>query len=644
MSAMIDTLDSFVSNFVHQGENGHVELDWSNDVQEKIVQFDFQCVRTDANGVAKLETILDGLLDFLSKQTDPGCITKRDELLVALYKMIGKTRDVNGGKGEYTLSYMMLLTWRKYYPNLALRAFQMFVIDPKDIGVGLDSQEPYGSWKDVKYFCKYILDNGGTMEDEFIKNCIDGININLRLDNTNYESALDKNAITLASKWVPREGSKKFGFLYDALATNYFPEYTASVNYVPIAHRELTRKKALDKCRTQYRKLCSKLNKHLDTVQIKQCSKAWSTIEHNKTTSITMAKQRKAFLNKKAGNNDQRTEDPDRIECAENLRNYLESLKKEGKEVKGKNIGLTDFTKQAKALAQWKHGVCQEYFYFQDGQWKKGIEQGHYYVPKSEEADILNSQWRDNSNKKNANGLGPMVAMCDLSGSMEGDPLDAAIALSCRVAEKSILGRRVMTFSAEPTWINLDEKTDFTDMVMEILANNTNVGLNTDFYKALDLILTEIVQRHVPPSDVEKMVLAIFSDMQIDDCLCYTPGATSYAHGEWSKKKAYHEWSVMHEKIKQKYAEVGMQYYGEPLNPPHILFWNLRSTGGFPTLSTEAGCSMMSGFDPTILNLFCELGMDALKGLTPYNMLMKQLDNPRYAPLETVIRASLISS
>jgi hypothetical protein len=49
---------------------------------------------------------------------------------------------------------------------------------------------------------------------------------------------------------------------------------------------------------------------------------------------------------------------------------------------------------------------------------------------------------------------------------------------------------------------------------------------------------------------------------------------------------------------------------------------------------------MMSGFDPTILNMFCEIGMDALKGLTPYNMLLKQLDNPRYEPLEVaMIRA-----
>ena len=631
MSAIVNSFISALDTVTpfRTGENGHTEMAWSNDLQEKIVQFDFQCVRTTSDKVAELSHTLDSLLCSLSvKRASSEDEQKRKQMLTLLFKLIGKTRDVNGGKGEYTLSYMMLLAWHKYYPRLALYAFQMFVMNPKDIDTDFESQEPYGSWKDMKYFCKYILDNGGTVEHDFIQDCIDGININLRLDDAAYNSASEidsKKNLTLASKWIPREGSKKFGFLYDALAKNYFPNYMASANYVAASHRELTRKKALDKCRAQYRMLCSKLNRHLDTVQIKQCAKSWASIDHAKTTSITMAKQRNAFLNKKSGNNDQRSDDPDRIECADNLRVYLESLKKEGKEVKGKHVALPDFTKQAQALAQWKHDR---------------IRPG-YYVPKSEEADILNSQWRDNGNKKNANGLGPMVAMCDLSGSMEGDPMAAAIALSCRVAEKSVLGRRVMTFSAEPSWINLDGKADFTDMVTEILSNSRTAGLNTDFYKALDLILTAIIQHHVPPADVENMVLAIFSDMQIDDCLCIQPGSNSYIHTTDQAIAARGKWATMHENIKQKYAEVGMRYFGQPLNPPHILFWNLRSTSGFPTMSTEAGCSMMSGYDPTILNLFCELGMEALKGLTPYNMLVKQLDNPRYAPLELAMLKSV---
>jgi hypothetical protein len=285
---------------------------------------------------------------------------------------------------------------------------------------------------------------------------------------------------------------------------------------------------------------------------------------------------------------------------------YLESLKKEGKEVKGKNIGLDKFTAEASKLIG------------SDSQ---------------EELDMLDSQWRDNCNKKNANGLGPMVAIVDTSGSMSGDPMNAAIALGCRVAEKSCLGKRIMTFSAEPQWINLDGCDTFTSMVKIIYQNSHKAGLNTDFYKALDMILSAIEEKRVPPADVENMILAIFSDMQIDDNM---NGGTSCR--DPNKQQANRvKMQTMHEQIGRKYSEVGMRLYGVPLNPPHILFWNLRKTDGFPTMSTVAGCSMMSGFDPTILNMFCELGMEALRNMTPFNTLLKLLDNDRYIPLEKEI-------
>ena len=605
MAALINALDTFTPCRV--GENGHVELGWSNDIKEKIVQFEFQCVRCDSEGVSNLAKVLDGLLSTLSTQSGP----ERNEILTTLYKIIGFTRDINGGKGEYSLAYMMIWVWYKYFPDLAKTALQLFVMDPKEIDDTHLTQEPYGSWKDMKYFCKYVLDNGGNMSHPLIQFCIAGINITLHID----ESKLLSEKLTLVAKWIPREESGKFGFLFDALATNYFHEYLAS------AKTDASKEKALKKCKTQYRMLCSRLNKRLDTVQIKQTGKVWSAIDHAKTTSITLAKQRKAFLNNKG------SEDPDRVQCADNLRAYMESLKREGKELKGKHVALPDFTKQALDLSVFSYNQSKP---------------GHI-IRKSEEADILNSQWRDNGNKKNANGLGPMVAMCDLSGSMSGDPLAAAVALSCRVAEKSCLGRRVMTFSAEPEWINLDLKTDFTDMAMEILNQSRTAGLNTDFYKALDLILSAIEQHRVPPADVENMILAIFSDMQIDDCLCYTPGGSNgYVHTEEQTKKAYYKWSVMHEKIRQKYADTGMRLYGQPLKAPHILFWNLRSTSGFPAMSTEAGCSMMSGYDPTVLNMFCEQGLSALKDLTPYKNLLKKLDNERYVPLETIICRSFV--
>ena len=603
MAAMIRALDSFTP--VRIGENAHAELDWSNNIQEKIVQFDFQCVRTDDTGVKNLANTLDNMLYQLSKSSD-----KMENLLI-LYKIIARTRDIDGGKGEYNLAYMMIWTWYKHFPELAKWALMLFVVDPQELDSTNDSQEQYGSWKDIKYFCKYILEQGADMNHPLIQFCVDGINFRIRKDAGIYSNLVnDRTKISLAAKWVPREESGKFGFLYDTLAANYFPQYMSS------AKTEESKKKALKKCRTQYRILCSNLNRHLDTVQIKQTANCWASIDHSKTTSITMAMQRKAFLNQKK-NGDQRSDNADRIQCAENLMAYLESLKKECKEVKGKHVGLDSFTRQATRLLQINRmqNDCNENF------------------------DILNSQWRDNSNKKNANGLGPMVAIVDTSGSMNGDPMDVAIALGCRVAEKSLLGKRVMTFSENPSWINLDGCESFTDMVQEITKKMNSAGTSTNFYKALDLILTAIEERMVPPNDVENMILAIFSDMQIDDNLSMENGS-GYSPCESQKISARGKWDVMHQQIKKKYADTGMRLYGRPLNPPHILFWNLRKTDGFPTLSTEANCSMMSGYDPTILNMFCDLGISALKDFNPFKMLQKQLDNPRYIPMEKIFRGS----
>jgi len=86
----------------------------------------------------------------------------------------------------------------------------------------------------------------------------------------------------------------------------------------------------------------------------------------------------------------------------------------------------------------------------------------------------------------------------------------------------------------------------------------------------------------------------------------------------------------LHSGIEARYAKVGMDKFGEPIKPPHILFWNLRSTSGFPILSTQSNASMMSGFSPALLNIFCEKGMEALQSCTPWGLLKESLEQPRY--------------
>jgi hypothetical protein len=350
-----------------------------------------------------------------------------------------------------------------------------------------------------------------------------------------------------------------------------------------------------------FRKLLANLNRELDTTQIHQCSGTWSKIDHAKTTSITISKQKTAFLNKKKDGT-QRSEKEDRVQCAENFTTRIKKAAAGEVEMKGKRVGLNSFTVQARDLIQRS-------------------PRGKATEDVQIEIDLLNAQWRDNSTQTGA--LGPMVAMLDFSGSMSGDPIDCAMALGCRVAEKSVLGKRVMSFSTNPTWHNLDGCDNFVDMIR--VLQNGEVGYSTNFHGAFDRILDAIIEKKLTPEQVEGMILAIFSDMQIDD-----PNVQAPKNME-----------SFYDSMERKYSETGIRLWGAPFKPPHILFWNLRSTNGFPCMSSQRNVSMMSGFSPALLNLFCEKGLDALQGCTPWSILVEQMNKPRYQCLEDKVREVL---
>ena len=569
MAVLISALDNYTPSQI--GENGSCEYTWSNNIRERILQLSFQLTRTrDETINTRLAEQTDNILNDLNVSYKVSILSREEylEYMSIMYRMIGHTRDIIDGKGEYALSYMLLSVWHKHHPELAKFAFKLFVL-PSD-GAAKDFH-PYGSWKDIKSF--YKTDKSSPLVVYGSQLLLNQLKYDLFSDNP-----------SLAAKWVPREKSQ-YGELFTKLALDYFCDYTAS------AKNEEARKRAIIKAKMDFRKLISSLNKKLDTVQIKQCGLNWSEIEPANQTSITMHKQKKAFLNvKKDGS--QRYELNDRIVCANKFKEFAQKANKGEVEVKGKRVGLNDFTKEALDLI----GRSQN---------------------KSDEAAILNAQWLNNS--KQTGALGKMIAMVDVSESMSGEPINAAIALGISVAEKSMLGKRIITFSVSPSWINLTDKDNFIDMVD--VVRQADWGMNTNFAVALKMILDAIVTQKLKPEDVEDMVLAIFSDMQMD-----TADSMSI--------------SLM-ASIENQYAEAGQRLWGKPFKPPHILFWNLRSTSGFPTLSTQKNASMMSGFSPALLNLFCEEGLTALQSCTPWSLFIKSLTNERYQALDNHIREAL---
>ena len=550
------------------GENNHIECEWSTiNIQEQILQLSFQLVRS-----ASLKDKFNNIMKDLRILGDSNDIRIYTSIVV---RLLCQTRDIVAGKGEYELSYMMLLSLYDYYPKIAEYVLERFV-------TSIDGSQPYGSWKDIKYFAYYVKNNSEYGEfQNLIDNCIQLVNKQLRTDllvETN-----DAN-LSLCAKWVPREGSKKHSWFFKRLAQDFYKDCDFMKKEGKTAESRLGR---LNKCYMDYRKMLADLNRRIDTVQIKQCGNAWSSIDHNRTTSVTVSRNKRAFLNvNKKG--EIRSPLQDRIQCAENFKKYIESRIKNGKEVKGANVGFDKFTVQAFDL----------------------IRQGLDSEDCQTEIDLLNSQWRSNS--ANTGPLNKMIAMVDTSGSMSGDPLNVAIAMGIRVAEKSILGKRVLTFSEKPTWHNLDKADGFVEMVN--VLRRASWQMNTNFYAAMELILKSLKDNNVSPEDAEGLVLAIFSDMQID------AADKSFAGGS----------SMMIKQIKQLYDEAGYQC-------PHILFWNLRSTSGFPCLSNEKGASMMSGFSPTLLNLFCEKGIEALAEATPWNHFIESLNHSRYDDVDKYV-------
>lgn len=558
------------------GEKGHFEYGWSNDIQERICQFNYQLTRIHLNDkefdndvtsqpsqLNTLSRVLKELLSTLTMKMQTTNDTKeRDHTmnyLAILYQMIGYTRDIYSGKGERLLSYMMIYVWNRYFPSLAEFALKCFLV------LENDNQLPFGSWKDFKYFCKYCKQYPNANDDTNTRNLIQcGIYYVNRQLKKDHENAKAGYPVSLVAKWVPREKSA-FGWLYEQLATDYFGHYlTKTTTTTTQTCENRKQEKAIVKCKTHYRKVLSFLNRYIDTTQIKQCNQQWKDIQFHKVTSTTMIKQRNAFLNVRKNGTPKHENMEDREKCATNLKRFFHEQIQNNKLVNGKCIHLNDFVKEALELLSFERDEHKDLF-----QIKKAM---------------LNAQWKDKMEQYPS--LPAMIPIVDVSHSMKGSSFYAAIALGIYISEKSILGNignRILTFCSAPEWNNLEECHGFVDKVKQL--SEVEWGTNTNFYAALDLLLNAIVENKMDAVDVEDMTFVILSDMQMDE------------EDDYNK-------TTLYDKIKQKYEIAGLNLHGIPYRPPHLLFWNLRSTTGFPSLSTTQNVSFLSGFSPSLLNSF----------------------------------------
>ncbi len=512
--------------------------------------------------------------------------------LKILYKLIAQTRDIINGKGELDLTWMQLSVWYKYYPELAYNAFYYIV---KDTHKDLENHQ-YGSWKDIKYFFYYLKMNSIQGENHPL---INRILLNIVIPELKKEELLymANNKIGLIGRWIPREkSSNKFNWIFKKIASMMYPSFCVEPKNGWSNREQMLRGQL--KQRIYLKKLLVKLSGEdgNDTPQVKMCNKRWKELNFNKMTSITLRNQKNAILNKtKKG--DIRYNTIDRISCSKNYASFVKESVLDKNKIKGKRL---DVGQLAKDGYNYDSHIDDKYNTLRN---------------------TINLQWKSNSeNNKGLENL-PIVAMCDTSGSMEQDecvPLNNSIGLSIRISEicHPAFRDRILTFDSVPKWIRLDDCKDFVEKAKKV--KESSWGCNTDFHFAIDRIIETLKKNEIEPKAVKNLILAVFSDMQFD-----------------SREHNISIFDCAYEIIKDKFYQAGITTkWKTPYEAPHILFWNLRKTSGFPSTVYQKNITFLSGFNSSLLNIFVNKGIKELRKVTPFDMLTNMLNNRRYNPMD----------
>lgn len=172
------------------------------------------------------------------------------------------------------------------------------------------------------------------------------------------------------------------------------------------------------------------------------------------------------------------------------------------------------------------------------------------------------------------------MAICDVSGSMDGTPMEVSVALGLLVSELSEepWKGKVITFSESPTLQiiqgdSLMEKTEF--------VRRMEWGMNTDFQKVFDLILQVAVDGKLKEDEMIKRVF-VFSDMEFDQA-------------------STNPWETDYKAIERKFKEKG---YEKVI--PEVVFWNLRYSKATPVPAREKGVALVSGYSKNLMKLFLD--------------------------------------
>lgn len=383
--------------------------------------------------------------------------------------------------------------------------------------------------------------------------------------------------ISLAAKWCPSIGSSydKAILICEGIARRVFPRDSNKM-YEGLEERHYVYR-VRDGLRKQ---VLVPLHKVLELPEVYMSANAWNSLPYNRVPSVAMKNYKELFT--KHDN--------------ERFQEYLEKVK----------------AGKAKIAA--------------------GALLPHEIIGSLEDKDggeVAELQWyRMVGDLAKKGKLTNCIAVCDVSGSMSGIPMEVSVALGLLVSELSEepWKGKVITFSENPELHliqgdTLKAKTEF--------VRKMDWGGNTDFQKVFDQILSVAVEGKLSEDQLIKRIF-VFSDMEFDDASGHNTKYWNQIYSsdndedgeneekweekikkreerlqEWEKNQKailQREWETDYEVIQRKYRDSGYN------RVPEIVFWNLRNSSSTPVVATQNGVAMVSGFSKNLLTLFLEEG------------------------------------
>ena len=220
---------------------------------------------------------------------------------------------------------------------------------------------------------------------------------------------------------------------------------------------------------------------------------------------------------------------------------------------------------------------------------------------------------KDYYNGREENG----IAIVDVSGSMSGQPMDAAVSMGAYIAErgKGPFHNHFITFSDRPELVEFNG-TDLYDKFHR--ARCADWGGSTNIEATFDLLLNTALKNHCTQEDIPQ-TMYIFSDMEFNACISCGSNVTSRG---WLD--SYYARNVMRDQgqIETLLEGIARKWKGHGYELPRVIFWNLNARqNNIPALGGRF--SYVSGFSMNMVE-------QILSGEDGYSLMMHVLDGVRY--------------